>query len=367
MTRRTRSATILQRLCALSALALTSCAVESPGVDPDLLVGKYLSVYFENEPIAFCLGSAAHLDRYIEATFALLDEPIPPDFRAYVYVVDDATSICGGPACYGREDGVSYIEYNILAAMWARPLGILRYPVTEGIILRTWGPSIPFFIIGLTEMLSRSSIQTLDPWPGIGFDSEFATTEELSLLAYVVAPRFIRFLIDTQGLPKFRRLFTGDWTRMPGQLMDDFASIYGRDMQDIVTEFADGSPRCAYQLELCDTTVPEALGERWTPVIANDCADPDIVGTDIGIRAWQKKFSIAEPGRYMLNNFSMILHRCGDCSQQFSYTHSSWLMSNGAVLELEAGEYVVELTSIAFNGVSSSGVLEPSIVRLDGF
>ena len=234
--------------------------------------------------------------------------------------------------------------------------GVLRHELTHALIDRVWGRSASFFEEGLAESFSRTfTRQFLGPPPSPTAVGAILG-EPAEAIDYTAAALFTRFLIDTRGLARFKRLFQGAKDLTGVQIEELIAETYGESFDAIEAEFLSGEPRCQYDLDLCDPSTAEAITSTWSADVPASCSDPYFYGSrgadDMTI-AGQRTLWIDASGTYRvsvgfewlpftpkLSEALILLHRCGACDQRFVRPFSD---RNTSDLELEAGLYIFEI------------------------
>jgi hypothetical protein len=163
-------------------------------------------------------------------------------------------------------------------------------------------------------------------------------------------------LIDTRGLTKFEQLFRAAKVRSMDEILGHVRSIYGETFASLEAEYLSGSPRCQYQLDVCDPMAAETVEGSWSVSLAASCRDPDFYGSEpsgAARFATQHTVEIADGGVYRLRIelelvlspggqpalSQVIFTRCGGCDVQFVRFYG------GADVEvvLEPGLYTFEL------------------------
>ncbi|MCY0992919.1 hypothetical protein OV203_37610 [Nannocystis sp. ILAH1] len=309
----------------------------------------HVELLFQQEGQELCAGSVAHLDRFVERAFEFFDVPVLDDFRVLIRIV--ANPPCPGSACYRPAEKAVYIKDG---AGGGRPAAVLRHELGHAVIDRLWGRSVPFFEEGLAEALSRtpSLLEVPEPTVPVAGMLDGGPAE----VDYTAAARFVRFLVDTRGLSKFEQLFRAGEVRSMDEILGHIHSIYGETFASLEAEYLSGSPRCQYQLDICDPMAAETVEGSWSVSLAASCRDPDFYGSDAGdaaLFAAQRTVEIVDGGVYRLRIelelvlspggqptvSQMILTRCGGCDVQFVK------FFRGADVEvvLEPGLYTFEL------------------------
>lgn len=314
-------------------VALAACAPEG-----DTPSGVLVEFTFEDTSRGLCAGSVMRLNRYVERVFDFLREPVPEDFTASVRVL--AAPPCGGNkgACYSSTSETVFIK--VLDEAPGRPGGVLRHELSHAVIDRVWGSSVPFFAEGLAESLSRT-----DDWSSATVEVDAVGDmlgEEAEHVDYFAAARFVRFLIDTRGIERFKRLFQSTQARTA--IRAKFMEVYGEDFAALEAEYLSGAPRCLFQLDICDEQGAERVGPGWSLALAASCADPDFYGS-IGQRdeviATQRTIFVEVAGPYRVRSSSrVVLARCGGCDEQAIPT----TIYANATVALEVGFYTLEFT-----------------------
>jgi hypothetical protein len=311
------------------------------------LYGEYVTFDID-EVRQPCAGTLPHLDRYVERAFEFLDaSPPPPGWNVPVRVF--ASNDCldtGGHACYLPSEGEIHVGD---LDDGARASAVLRHELAHAVIHQVWGRSLPFFEEGLANSLSET--RELEFVSSVNVPINDMMDREAREVDYTAAARFTRFLIDSRGLDRFRRLFT----RVDGSSLDDvvvaFAEVYGEGFQELEDEYLSGAPRCVYQLDICDDAAIEAVDEVWMATFAASCDDPDFYGStsaESAIMASQRTIELEKGGRYrFIASSSVILRRCGDCSEQLVHRFSS----ADVELDLPSGMYTIEISPTADNVV----------------
>ena len=325
------------RLLVLTALAVSVVLVACER-EPEP-VGEHVEFIFENTSRRLCAGSVPHMNHYVERVFEFFEESVPDDFSVPVRVVQ--MTPCGEhEGCYRPSEEAIYIE--ALDKALDRTGGVLRHELSHAVIDRVWGESVPFFEEGLAESLSRTYAWSLG-------SSEAAPVSgmldgESGGLDYVAAARFVRFLIDTRGISRFKQMFQAASDRTQDSIRMTFMDVYGEDFETLEAEYLSGAPRCTFQVDICDEEKAERVGSSWSLTFAASCDDPDFygsIGKEDQTIATQRTVLVESAGSYHLSSSSpVLLARCGDCDQQFTPT----LLLGDTDIELEEGLYTLEFT-----------------------
>lgn len=330
-------------------------ACASPHEEEDYdFVGEHIGLVIENDDRELCAGNVWHLDRYVERAFEFFDvTAVPENSLIAVHVVVDAP--CPSTACYRPDEHTVFVE----DIDWdgARPGQVLRHELAHAVIDSTWGQSAAFFNEGLAESFSRTITRSfLGPPPAPEAVGAMLGSPSLEI-DYTAAAYFTRFLIDTRGLARFKQLFLGARGLTGAEIQDLMALVYGESFEAIETEYLSGEPRCQYQLDLCDPMIAESVTYAWYASVPASCSDPYFYGSrgteDLTIGS-QQTIRIEESGTFrlmsyfdwpplspeLLSDARILLHRCGDCDQQFVEPFFDNYMQD---LELEAGLYTFEI------------------------
>lgn len=179
-----------------------------------------------------------------------------------VHVVSEST--CRHSACYRPGDKAVFID--VLDESGARASGVLRHELSHAVIDHRWGQSVAFFEEGLAEALSRTA-----DWPQAPV--EIAPVGDLldrdpGSLDYTAAARFVRFLIDTRGLARFKQMFHAASEHTQDAVRATFVTVYGEDFDGLEVEFLSGAPCCTFQVDICDTGHVERVGGSWSLTFA---------------------------------------------------------------------------------------------------
>ncbi|PCC70658.1 hypothetical protein SAMN02745121_05456 [Nannocystis exedens] len=331
-------------LIVAASLSAASCDASSGANHPH----QYAEFSFENDTRSLCAGSEIHLNSYFERAFKFLDIAAPTDFSVPVRVTNEIP--CPWRACYQPDRRAVYIAD--LDAPGDRTGAVLRHELTHAIIDRFWGQGLPFLEEGLAESLSRTLDRAPPPAPEPVGDMLDRVPAEVD---YTAAAYFTRFLIDTRGLARFKRLFQQSLGRSRAEIEALVASIYGESFVALEAEYLSGPARCQYQLDVCELELAAAVGDRFHVTRAASCDDPDFYGSegddDLDIAA-QQTIAIESGGTYRLQiaydvpplsteypRSQVILTRCGDCDEQSSRT----FRQTDEELQLEAGIYALEI------------------------
>lgn len=346
----------------LLLLLLSAACTSSPEHDP---LGNYVDIQIKSTSREICAGTVAYLDPYIERTFDFLGAKMPEGFIVPVWVVNDPPC-AGGSACYVPSEQAVYLRS--LDRSDGRASGVVRHELTHAVIDQVWGRSIPFLEEGLAETLGR----TVDPLPGAGVlavkDMLDGSADEVD---YVAAARFTRFLIDTRGLDRFKRLFQDKTEASQEAVLGRFATVYGEDFERIEAEYLSAGIPCEYQIDLCNPTEAQQVDSSWSASLAASCDDPDFYGTageNYVLMATQRTIEILVAGKYELRAPTQVvissegaplrsriaMTRCGACEAHLVY------LPDNAVLDLDAGLYAFEFMP------AGDSVLELSLERIDG-
>ncbi|MFZ6182500.1 hypothetical protein [Nannocystis pusilla] len=309
---------------------------------------RYIEFSFENEARSLCAGSEDHLNHYFERAFEFFGIDAPDDFSVPVRVTNEVP--CPWRACYQPDKKAVYI--SDLDKLGDRTSAVLRHELTHAIIDRFWGQGAPFLEEGLAESLS----QTLDratppPLAPVG-DMLGRIPAEVD---YTAAAYFVRFLVDTRGLERFKQVFQRSLGRSRAEIEALMASIYGESFQALEAEYLSGPARCQYQLDVCEPESATAVGDRFHLTRAASCDDPEFYGSagadDLDI-ATQQTIELESGGTYRLQiaydvpplsteypRSQVVMTRCGDCEEQSIRT----FRQADEELQLEAGVYALEM------------------------
>lgn len=332
----------IARIATLAAATAVAGAACEPEPGPSL--GKYVHFIFEHEERTLCAGTVEHLDRYVERVFEFF-EASPEGFHVPIYVVEDSS--CSASACYYFQ--AVYIE--TLDFPGKRVSGTLRHEISHAVVDSILGPGVSFFAEGVAEAFSGTRTWLVDD----AVVPVGALLDEDKDLDYTAAARFVRFLIDTRGLERFKQIYRKATKQSQPAIRAAFEAVYGETFEAIEAEYLSGAPRCQYQLDLCDPATVEPLGSAWSVELAASCLDPDFYGSDgdDGVRmVSQRTVEVEVSGRYRLRtshepqdspggesflSSEVRITRCGACEEQFTH-----VLRVEAELDLEPGIYALE-------------------------
>ncbi|WP_434422861.1 hypothetical protein [Nannocystis pusilla] len=313
---------------------------------PSQVNGSYVEVDIHSDDAEFCGSTIDHLDRFVERVFAFLGEPTPHEFVVPINVFDAETP-CSSLGCYDK----GRIWLDVIDTSGAQqPAETLRHELVHAIHDRVWGMSVPFFNEGLAQSLSAQT------------NSRPATKPIRDMLDklprefdYDAAGRFVRFLIDTRGLPRFRELFQGAPGRDGAGLRAWIGEVYGEPFENIENEYLSGDPRCYYQLHLCNLVDGERIGDEWFMTTPASCHDLQFYGASTShgeLFAMHRPLELVQGGRYLasthfafeqsdpdLGTAHVALLSCGTCDQFIAHR----LTPNGHEIQLAAGAYTLEI------------------------
>lgn len=294
---------------------------------------------------ALCAGTAKDLENYTARVFEFFSEIVPEELRVPIQVMMDVPCSEGINACY-RSNTV-FIASDGMGGLFGN---ILRHEVAHALVDQIWGQSIPFFNEGLAEAVSGSIYSVTQHNPSKPVGSMLDQSREG--VDYTAAARFTRFLIDSRGLPQFKRLFQATQERSQDKIRAQFAEIYDESFEAIEADFLSKPRNCLYLLGVCDPLLAEPTGERWTTQFAASCADPDFYGINVHGRSFiaaQRTVVLEYAGRYALRTSAEVIldlsqipqvsqiriTRCGECDEQYV-----WLIQGSEnEVELSAGMY----------------------------
>jgi len=307
---------------ALSLLWASAC---DDGLEP-LRVGRFVDFTTEDPSKSLCVGTPARLDRHVEQVHKFIEEPIPNGLRVPLRVVVDE-STCPSNACYSHANRTIYAEELDLEGYF--PDSTVEHELTHALIHRAWGASVPSLEEGVAEALTSHEWQSPQPAAPVRSMLDQTAAE----FDYVELGRFVRFLIDSDGIAQFKRLYQTTQTRSREAIEANFKAVYGEDFETIEMRYLSGPPRCRYQLDACDDSTAESVGTAWSETFAASCFDSDAYGSrsdDFERFAMQRSLRIEVEGLYRLRTsvpvllaasgvrFSpdVLLVRCGDCDEQ---------------------------------------------------
>lgn len=299
------------------------------------------------EGTELCAGSVDHLDRHIERIFAFLGEPVPSDFVVPIEI-GSPDHPCESSNCF--DDGKVWVRALDTSGVLERPSAILRHELVHAVHARAWGLSVPFINEGLADALSRVT----DSRPGSMAIGDMLDKPPLEL-SYDEAARFVRFLLDTRGLSRFRELSRGAPGRDAAGLRAWIGEVYGEAFEDIEAEYLSGAPRCYYQLHLCDPVEAERVEDDWYATLPASCSDAEFYGAadaDGELFATRRTLELVRGGRYQVSSrfafeplgagsiaASVTVVRCGDCDQ----ISVDEVNLSSVERELSAGIYALEI------------------------
>ncbi len=304
---------------ALALVLWGSACADEPEAVP---VGRFVDFETEDPMVSLCVGTPARLDRHVEQVHKFIEELVPGDLRVPLRVVEE--SICPGAACYSPGDRTIYVE----TVLGYSPNTTIEHELTHALVDRAWGLSVPSLNEGLAEALTSGDWYT--PRPGAPVRAMLDQTPDE--LDYAELGRFVRFLIDSEGILKFKRLYQKSSTDSRAAIEANFKEVYGEDFEAIEAKYLAGGPRCRYQLDACDAASAESIGTAWSETFVISCLDPDAYGSRSGEQdsvAIQRTLRIETAGRYRVRvtvpqveaygvgfPSQVLLVRCGDCDEQ---------------------------------------------------
>ncbi|WP_434421548.1 hypothetical protein [Nannocystis pusilla] len=240
------------------AVWVLACAPE-PGASHD----QHVEISLENDAREVCAGSVAHLDRYINRAFNFFGIAAPAPLGVPVLVVgteSPCADLYSSSSCYVAGEETVYLADLDLEGR--RTLGVVRHELSHAVIDRVWGQSAPFFNEGLAESLS----QTLDRATPPALAPVGAMLDRIPAeVDYTAAAYFVRFLIDTRGLERFKQVFQQSLGHSRAEIEALMASIYGESFQALEAEYLSGPARCQYQLERLRAGVRHRGGRPLPP------------------------------------------------------------------------------------------------------
>lgn len=333
-----------ERLRLLLAALVVACAPETPHSQSrvDLVVEWDLG-----EP---CLGSALHLDRFVERVFEFLGED-PGEFE--IPVVYATTASCKQSdelGCYAPAERRAYVfdEADL------RPLSVSRHELTHAVVYRVWGAGARFFEEGLAEALTRKKLVNHEWSPRV---APVADALALSEVDDENAATFTRYLIDRGGLDAFRRVYRGSRGKTRDEIIALVESVYGVAFAELEADYLAGPSECTYQLDLCDPrdATPVDPAVPWSTSIVASCLSPEFHGVQSMATAIHVDITAAGRVRVRLEYDGIgaphvELIRCGDCGQQ-----SVQRVRDGEEIDLAPGLHTFEV----FGGTVSELALEP--------
>lgn len=344
MTQRRHASLALQ----LIAVWVLACTPE-PGASHD----QHVELSLDNDAREVCAGSIPHLDRYIERIFSFFGVAAPAYLNVPVLVVgteSPCADLYSSSSCYVAAEETVYLADLDLEGR--RTLGVVRHELGHAVIDRLWGQSAPFFNEGLAESLSQTLDRATPPPPAPVGDMLDRIPAEVD---YTAAAYFVRFLVDTRGLERFKQVFQRSLGRSRADIEALMASFYGESFQALEAEYLSGPARCQYQLDVCEPESAIAVGDRFHLTRAASCDDPDFYGSagedDLDIAA-QQTIEVRTGGTYRLEiaydvpplsteypRSQVVMTRCGDCEEQSIRT----FRQADEELQLEAGIYALEM------------------------
>lgn len=340
---------------------LAACSPEPASVPTPTWSGEIVAIYGDDAVGRLCVGSLPHLDRYVERIFEALEDSRPAESLQIQIQVDEETPcLPGSDACYDPEDKRIYMyPFEHYADAFAPSL---RHEITHAVVHHIWGRGIPFFDEGLAEAFSRSDEPSGASGPLVPV-GDLLDAKALEL-DYHAAARFTRFLIDTYGAPRFKRLYQEAQERSQEAIRAKVLEVYGRTFEALEAEFLSG-PRCLYQFDTCDPEAAMIVFDAWSTSLVLSCEDPSFIGF-VGTMPEGSAYpmttsltlAVQSPGRYILSSDTWLSFvRCGTCAEQ----SAQMLWGDQFELDLDAGLYSVE-----FNlGAQSAGVAALELVATD--
>lgn len=323
----------------MSALTCTSI-VDAPDVS-----SEYTELYFGDTEQTLCPASLVVLDRHVERVYEFFHAKPPSDFEVPIrFESMECAEVAG---CYDRSTRSIYIvePNDELSA-----IAVLRHELTHAVMDNLWGHSIPFLNEGVAEVLTHTPSHGQLQIVPIGPMLDAAALD----LDYAAAAGFVRFLIDTRGLDRFKRVYQAATARTQASIRASFADVYGETFEALESEYLAGPLPCRYQLDLCDpAAAAEPVGAQWSVTLAASCADPDFyggAGPNGAFMATQRTIILEAAGDYRVRTAveiltatdgptlppSIQLVRCGSCDEQFERT-----LYDDTTLPLAEGVYTL--------------------------
>lgn len=347
------------RCCVAACMSAITC---TPVVDVPDVSGEYVELYFGDTEQTLCPASLVVLDRHVERVYEFFQAKPPSDFGVPIrFESMECTEVAG---CYDPSDRSIYIvdPNDELSA-----IAVLRHELTHAVMDSLWGNSIPFLQEGVAEVLTHTPIHGQLQLVPIGSMLDASAID----LDYAAAAGFVRFLIDTRGLDRFKRVYQAGTTRTQASVRANFADVYGENFEALESEYLAGPLPCRYQLDLCDPAAAEPVGTQWSVTLAASCADPDFyggAGPNGAFMATQRTIMLEAAGDYRVRTAveiltapegptippSVQLVRCGSCDEQFERT-----LYDDTKLPLAAGMY-----TLVFRAGGDS-IMSVEIERLD--
>lgn len=309
-----------------AALALTLLWASACDDEPEpVRVGRFVAFTTEDPSKSLCLGAPARLDRHVEQVHKFIGEPVPEGLQVPLRVVEE--SICPTNACYSNASRTIYVEK--LDREGRFPNSTVEHELTHALIDRAWGTSVPSLTEGMAEALTSHDWRS--PQPAAPVRAMLDQTSEA--LDYAELGRFVRFLVDSGGIERFKRLYQASRTRSRPAIEANFKDVYGEHFEAIEARYLSGARRCRFQLDACDDSTAESVAAYWTETFAASCLDPDFYGSrsdEFERFATQRTLRIEVDGLYRLRtsiprllepsgfwfNAEVLLVRCGDCDEQ---------------------------------------------------
>ncbi len=348
---------------ALLASASLGCQADEA---PDH-ISRYVDIYVISSEATLCAGSLNAIDRYIERAFDFLEESIPAGFSIPVYVGGDLPRTYHG--FYDSSTGQVLLKDFETSRGLRRPLGVLRHELTHAIADEVWGQSSAFFTEGLAEALSRPSAFINDvPPPPAPIERMLVEVDSLEI-DYLAAARFVRFLVDRYGVPRFRQVYQNSAGLSLQETKDLLEEVYEQPFALLESSYLEEPTVCRLEVDQCDPEETEIVVGGWSKTYLAACEDPSFIGaasadsSSSGLgTSWT--LQIEHSGDYRLRSLAPVtLSRCGSCAVQNSIRTS---FGTDMSMFLPAGLYVVEVE----HGGDPHGVLDisltPEIAPVEG-
>lgn len=327
---------------------LIACLGSCTADDAPDISGRHVEVFLDTERSILCAGGIEHFDRYIEQICNHLEISLSPQFNVTLQVTDNPPCPLG--ACYRPDDRVVYIsDFDPLGYIVS---GLPRHEITHAVVDHHWGQSTPFLEEGLAETLSNSLLESTKTGPVSPVRDMFGL--QARDVDYVLAARFVRFLIDTRGVPRFRRLYSAAYEASREEIILAVETIYLETLDEIEGEFL-SRDRCQYQFSTCDIDNAATVFDKWSMEAAASCLHPDFFGSqadEMLTVATQRTIKIQTTGTYRIvfPNYTNVFDRwssrltfvrCGNCEEQF-------ISSTGAIstdIYLSEGFYSLQISA----------------------
>ena len=275
----------------LLAIGACACASTSRSLPPVAWEGERLR-YASTVGRLPCGDSLEFMDRRIEALQTALDEPLSPDEKVTYYWLPGRMELSPCPRGGDCAEGLQVFSRTLFH----------DHEIVH-VLLRKRGRSQTFLYEGLAEAYGRAGGSLTVPRAKARAEvlRSLAAGVDPRSISYPLAGLFVRYLIDTHGLPAVRRVHARARADTDlERLQQLFEQDLGSSLDAVVDRFVADAPDCYPRTNLCAGQLVAWREGVWRRHLGLECRSPGVLEIARGMLRNEALIEIPETGAYRI-------------------------------------------------------------------